>query len=91
MTEELEDTLRHPGEETDDLALAGMTAEYLIAAIGRLPDDKAEIIRMSALDGLSDKQIAGMLGITPGSARSRLSRARAQLKAMLLGEVYEED
>jgi RNA polymerase sigma-70 factor (ECF subfamily) len=91
MTEELEDTLRHPGEETDDLALAGMTAEYLIAAIGHLPDDKAEIIRMSALDGLSDKQIAGMLGITPGSARSRLSRARAQLKAMLLGEVYEED
>lgn len=91
MTEELEDTLRHPGEETDDLALAGMTAEYLIEAIGRLPDDKAEIIRMSALDGLSDKQIAGMLGITPGSARSRLSRARAQLKAMLLGEVYEED
>ena len=91
MTEELEDRLAHPGEGTEDLALAGITAEAVIAAIGRLPEDKADIIRMSALDGLSDKEIAAMLGITPGGARSRLSRARAQLKELIKGEGHEED
>lgn len=91
MTEELEDRLAHPGEGTEDLALAGITAEAVIAAIGRLPEDKADIIRMSALDGLSDKEIAAVLGITPGGARSKLSRARAQLKELIKGEGHEED
>ncbi len=91
LDEALEDILAHPGEATEDLALAAVTAERLIETIGRLPRDKAEVLRLSAVEGLGDREMASLLGITPAGVRSRLSRARAALRELLEGEDNENE
>lgn len=91
LDEALEATLPHPSEPTEDLALAAITAERLIEAIGRLPRDKAEVLRLSAVEGMDDRQMASLLGIRPTSVRSRLSRARAALRELLEGEDHENE
>ncbi len=91
LDEAMEDTLVHPGEPTEDLALAAVTAERLIGAIGRLPRDQAEVLRLSAVEGLSDREMAALLGISPAGVRSRLSRARAALRELLKGEDNETE
>lgn len=91
LNEAMEDTLVHPGEATEDLALAAVTAERLIEAIGRLPRDKAEVLRLSALEGMDDREMASLLGISPAGVRSRLSRARAALRELLEGEDNENE
>lgn len=52
-------------------------------AITRLPDDDAELVRLVYWDGLPSHQAAAVLGINPSTARSRLSRAKQQLRAAL--------
>lgn len=55
----------------------------LRTALGALPADDQEILRLVAWDGLTPTQAAVVLGCRPGTARSRLSRARARLAGML--------
>ena len=53
------------------------------AALDRLPEPDAEILRLWAWESLEPQEIAAVLEITPGAARTRLSRAKARLR-----EVY---
>jgi len=53
------------------------------SAIGRLPDDQADLLRMAALQGNSYAQIAKAFDLPIGTVMSRISRARAQLRADL--------
>lgn len=52
-------------------------------AIARLPDDDAELVRLIYWDGLPSHQAAAILGINPSTARSRLSKAKQQLRVTL--------
>jgi RNA polymerase sigma-70 factor (ECF subfamily) len=52
-------------------------------ALARLPDDAREICVLRDLEGLSYEEIAEALEIPVGTVRSRLSRARAQLRDLL--------
>lgn len=52
-------------------------------AIARLPDDDAELLRLVYWDGFPSHEAAAVLGINPSTARSRLSRAREQLRISL--------
>jgi RNA polymerase sigma-70 factor, ECF subfamily len=52
-------------------------------AIAELPEDRRVVVVLRDLEGLSYDEIAGVLGLEPGTVRSRLHRARLDLKEKL--------
>jgi RNA polymerase sigma-70 factor (ECF subfamily) len=60
-----------------------MTAEGLNQAIAALPAAFREVVAMREVDQLSYEEIAQATGISIGTVRSRLSRARSKLKELL--------
>jgi RNA polymerase sigma-70 factor (ECF subfamily) len=52
-------------------------------AIDELPDDEATIVRLQHLDGLTQHEIAGHLGLALGTVKSRSHRAHQRLAAIL--------
>lgn len=55
----------------------------LEAAVEKLPDKLRLAVILSCYQGLSEKETASALGISPGGVKSRLSRARKLLKEAL--------
>jgi RNA polymerase sigma-70 factor, ECF subfamily len=55
----------------------------LRAAIAELPDERRLVLVLRDVEGLSYEQIADTLALDPGTVRSRLHRARMQLKEKL--------
>jgi RNA polymerase sigma-70 factor (ECF subfamily) len=53
--------------------------------LARLPDNYRVVLGLSDCDELTDKEIAEVLGVTVGSAKIRLHRARARMKEELEG------
>ena len=51
------------------------------AALRQLTPADAEILRLWAWEGLEPQEIAEVLDTSPGTARTRLSRAKARLRA----------
>jgi RNA polymerase sigma factor (sigma-70 family) len=70
-------------EAADDRAMASMLAPRLAAALLSLPREQREVLLLYAWAELSHEEIAAALQIAPGTARSRLSRARAALRDQL--------
>lgn len=68
---------------------AHLGADDLIRMIDGLPPGYRAVFNMYAVDGYSHKEIAAHLGITEGTSKSQLNRARGYLKKMLL-EIEEE-
>ena len=58
-------------------------AEHLEAAFAGLTHEHQVVLVLRAVEGLSYEEIAGVLGVPPGTVMSRLSRARAELRARL--------
>jgi RNA polymerase sigma-70 factor (ECF subfamily) len=52
-------------------------------AIGALPEERRIVVVLRDLEGLSYDEVAAVLGLEPGTVRSRLHRARLDLKAKL--------
>lgn len=52
-------------------------------AVGQLPAEEQEIVRLQHLDGYTHAQIAERLGIAVGTVKSRSFRAHKRLAAML--------
>lgn len=52
----------------------------ITAAMAKLGLEDAEILRLWAWEGLEPGEIAVVLDISPGAARTRLSRAKARLR-----------
>jgi RNA polymerase sigma-70 factor (ECF subfamily) len=82
--------------ETDDvevLPCGGLSAEQMAAAaqhhaqvlacVDQLPIKEREVLQLSAFEELSSVEIAGVLGITESSVRSRLFRARNLMAGLL--------
>jgi RNA polymerase sigma factor (sigma-70 family) len=72
------------GADTIDQRLAAaLLAPRLASALGQLTHDQREVLLLFAWGELSHEEIAAALQIAPGTARSRLSRARATLREHL--------
>ena len=54
--------------------------KYLLSLIDELPEDYQQIIRMSELQGIPQKEIAKELGINYATVRSKVQRGRARLR-----------
>ncbi len=59
-------------------------------AIGRLPQEHRQVIVLREIEGLDYQQIADVLETPIGTVRSRLSRARLQLRELLAPLFAEE-
>jgi RNA polymerase sigma-70 factor, ECF subfamily len=69
----------------DELADAE-TRRRLDAALEALPEDQRSCFVLEELVGLTTGQVAEIEGVAEGTIRSRLSRAKATLRAALVGE-----
>jgi RNA polymerase sigma-70 factor, ECF subfamily len=63
--------------------LESLTKEAFARAIAHLPEPFRDVVAMREVDDLSYEEIAMITGISIGTVRSRLSRARARLKEAL--------
>lgn len=61
----------------------GITAEDLLTAIRKLPDDYRDIINLFVFENWRHADIAVMLNIEVSSSRSKLTRAKQMLKKIL--------
>lgn len=59
--------------------------DYLLGIIQSLPDRYRLTFNLYVLDGYSHKEIAGMLGITEGTSKSNLARAKRALRDKIEG------
>ncbi|MDA8120431.1 MAG: RNA polymerase sigma factor [Gammaproteobacteria bacterium] len=57
------------------------------AAIARLPQGQRQVVTLVDLEGFSYNEVSSILGIPGGTVMSRLCRARAALKALLLPDM----
>ena len=72
-----------PGEEPDSAELRELSA-CLRPMIDRLPGTYRRAIRLAELDGVRQNVAAAQLGVSVSGMKSRLQRARRQLKELLL-------
>lgn len=80
---EIPDTVSQP-----DIVLENKQArELIIEAVKALPEKHREIIVLRDFEDLSYDQIAEALGISEGTVKSRLSRARMKLQALLADKI----
>lgn len=66
--------------------LEHMNADQILVVIGRLPEGYRMVLNLYAIDGYTHKEIAQMLGISEGTSKSQLSRAKASLLSMISKE-----
>jgi RNA polymerase sigma-70 factor (ECF subfamily) len=59
------------------------TAETVWRVLNQLPFDQRAVVVLREIDGLSYDEIADSLGVAVGTVKSRLARARQQLRAEL--------
>jgi RNA polymerase sigma-70 factor (ECF subfamily) len=70
-------------DAADERVAAAALAPRIAGALAALNWDQREVLLLHAWAELSHEEIAAALRIAPGTARSRLSRARAVLRAQL--------
>ncbi len=61
-------------------------AQALMNALGRLSNEHREILVLREMDNLDYETIAEMLELAVGTVRSRLHRARSQLRELLMAD-----
>jgi RNA polymerase sigma factor (sigma-70 family) len=73
-------------ESVDDALVAAATVQHLAGAFARLSSEARDILTLVGVEGLSYEQAAAALGIPVGTVRSRLSRARQELRRSFGGD-----
>lgn len=63
-------------------SLAHLRAEDLLALLRALPEVHRMVFNLYEVEGYSHDEIAGVLGIAPGTSRSHLTRAKQRLQAL---------
>jgi RNA polymerase sigma-70 factor (ECF subfamily) len=76
-------SVRHDGEDPYFACFNALTRDEFSKAIEALPEAFRTVVAMREVDDLSYEEIALQTGISIGTVRSRLSRARARLKESL--------
>jgi RNA polymerase sigma-70 factor (ECF subfamily) len=74
---------RDEAPRPDDAAASRVEAERVNAALSRLPEAYREVLVLCACEGLDSAGAAEVLDLRPEAVRKRLSRARAELAALV--------
>lgn len=76
-------------ENVEEAFLLRAEIAELRAAIERLSPEERMLLTMKYLDGMGDREIAGVLGVAKDSVRTYLSRARRRLRKIMEGKEHE--
>ncbi len=82
--------LASDASEPDSRTHAKQVGEVIQAAMNTLQDDYREALVLRDVEGLSAEEAAGVVGIEVGALKSRLHRARMQLKQSLSAVLQDE-
>jgi len=78
-------TLRsQPTTSAEEEVLARVEHSDVGLAFARLSPDLQAVVQATVLDGLTTREAAALLGIPSGTVKSRMSRARTELREALL-------
>ena len=77
-------SLTDPQESPEEYALRQELSGAIQVGIGTLPADQRVALILSDVQGLSYQEIAEATGVSLGTVKSRLSRARGKLRDFLL-------
>ena len=72
-----------PAPSPETLCLESETAQMLAKAIHHLPAYQRQVLRMYHTEGKSYEEIAAATGLSIGTVKSRLNRARTMLRERL--------
>ena len=70
--------------QSEPAAFSHLTEKDLLVLINSLPDGYRLIFNLYVIEGYQHEEIAGMLGIQPGTSRSQLVKARTLLQKQIL-------
>ncbi len=78
-------------ENEEELVFSNLQYHEIIKAVHSLPQQYGLVFQLHEVDGFSHTEIANLLGLSPGSSKAYLNRARTSLKELLipLGYKYE--
>ena len=71
---------------TEEQAVAKDERQRLREAVALLPDDQREAVVLTQLERVSYEEAAKVLGVSEGTVKSRVNRAKARLKEILSAE-----
>lgn len=63
--------------------------ELVRVALGELKDDERELVQLVMWDSLTPSQAAQVVGMPPGTARTKLHKARMKLRTALMAKAPE--
>ena len=75
-----------PSPGTEEQVVAADEQKRLREVITQLPEDQREALIMTQLEKVSYEEAAKLLGVSEGTIKSRVNRAKARLKEILSGE-----
>jgi RNA polymerase sigma-70 factor (ECF subfamily) len=84
VTERLARLRREPDGSAEDAVLARIEHSDVGVALARLSPELRAVVQATVLDGLTTREAATLLGIPSGTVKSRMSRARLELREALL-------
>jgi RNA polymerase sigma-70 factor (ECF subfamily) len=89
FADKLNDIEHHsiPDEEDNKWEAYQLSEADLLAMIDTLPQQYKAVFNLYAIDGLSHREISGLLGISEGTSRSNLLRARSILQKQINEQV----
>lgn len=73
----------YPANEVMDEVLGRLEANALWQAIGQLPEKLREVVLLHYIEDYPTHEIAHILGCSPTTVRTRLYRARRQIRSLL--------
>jgi RNA polymerase sigma-70 factor (ECF subfamily) len=80
----LAERLNDPRPGPEQQSLGAETARHIQQAIDMLPPDQRTTVVLCDVQGLSYDEVAQIMSVELGTVKSRLSRARAQLRVLLV-------
>jgi len=77
--------LRHePAPSAEEAVLLAVEHSDVGQALQRLSPELVAVVQATVIDGLTTREAAALLGIPSGTVKSRMSRARTELREALL-------
>lgn len=86
----LSDSEHEVAENSSNHAFSNLESMELLKLVRSLPQGYRVVFNLYAIEGYSHAEIAGMLGISEGTSKSQLARARGTLQKMVR-ELYPSE